>query len=144
VTPSGAKLSGDRLHALLTGAIAEGRQAQIAVARKILGVTPVATAPRELKRPIELAALKGRLERAQKAEAAIGTIGVRYDTVLGAIEEKTEQAKRHVEHLENYDGQLGALIASMIGDGSNSDDPAKKVDGQRTDGAGTETKQENA
>jgi hypothetical protein len=92
--------------------------------------------PAELKRPIELAALKGRLERARKAESTIGAVGARYDKVLAAIEEKTEQATRHVEQLENYDGQLGAMIAAMIGDGSNTADPQKKLDGQPGDAAG--------
>lgn len=73
---------------------------------------------REFQRPVELAALKGRLERAQRVNQRIATTGERYDKVLDAIEEKEAQAAAHVGHLERYDGELGAMIDKMIG-GSN-------------------------
>jgi hypothetical protein len=88
----------------------------------------------ELKRPVELAALKGRLERAQRVQARIAHVGGRYDKVLTAIEEKTDQASGHVGYLEQYDAALDKTIKDMIG-GSNEE---KKFESQPTNGAGTE------
>ena len=93
-------------------------------------------AVQEFKRPIELAALKGRLERAQRAEAAVGRVGERYDEVLTAIEEKTAQASGHVGFLEQYDAQLARTIEGMIGTGSNEE--KKEPVGQTTNGAGAD------
>jgi hypothetical protein len=92
---------------------------------------------RNLQMPLELAGLKRRLERARAAESSIGVLGSCYDRVLDAIEEKRDQAARHVEHLEHYDGELGKLIESMTG---QSNHPPQEADvGLPTDGAGTET-----
>lgn len=71
--------------------------------------------PQEFKRPLELAALKGRLERARVQQVKIGATGARYDKVLDAIDEKIQQSTLHVEHLERYDGELAAMIQQMIG-----------------------------
>lgn len=78
----------------------------------------------ELKRPMELAALKGRLERAQRVQAKIGQTGERLDKVLDQIEEKEAQASGHAGQLEQYNTALEATIADMIG-GSNQ--PKKDV-----------------
>lgn len=78
----------------------------------------------ELKRPMELAALKGRLERAQRVQAKIGQTGERLDKVLDEIEEKEAQASGHAGQLEQYNTALEATIADMIG-GSNQ--PKKDV-----------------
>ena len=74
----------------------------------------------ELKRPLELAGLKARLERARMLETKIGETGKRYDSVLNAIEEKHGQAEAHVGYLEHYDVELGDMIRRMIGEGSNN------------------------
>jgi len=91
--------------------------------------------PQELKRPIELAALKGRLERAQRVHGRIADTGKRYDKVLDAIEEKEAQAASHVGYLEQYDQALGQTIKEMIG-GSNF--PPEGADGPHiaTNGSG--------
>jgi hypothetical protein len=90
--------------------------------------------PKELPRPIELAALKGRIDRARREESRIGELGRRYDKVLDAIADKRAQAEGHVGHLERYDGELGALIESMTGGSNNPPDTAS--DGQGSTGTG--------
>jgi len=91
---------------------------------------------KDLQKPLELAALKGRLERARKVEASIGEVGARYDKVLGAIEEKRDQALGHVGSLEVYDSELAKLIREMTGE---SNIPPQEAAGLSTNGAGTET-----
>ena len=62
-------------------------------------------------------------------------MGVRYDDVLTAIEEKTAQASGHVGHLERYNTQLDKVIEGMVGAGSN-EPPEKKADGPAVNGNG--------
>ncbi len=89
--------------------------------------------PQDLQRPFELAALKGRLERARASEKSIGEIGARYDKVLDAIDEKKAQAAGHVGSLEKYDSELAKLIAEMTGDSNN---PPQEAAGLPTNGTG--------
>lgn len=91
----------------------------------------------EFKRPIELAALKGRLERAQRVQDKIAATGARYDKVLTEIEEKETQASGHVGYLEQYNAALDKTIADMTG-GSNEPPDQKKADGHAINGAGTD------
>ena len=112
---------GKRLHDFLSAAIEKTRM-------------PV----QELGRPIELAALKARLERAQRQEKAIATIGERYDTVQNAIDEKTAQAIGHVGYLEKYDADLTKVIEGMIGGSNNPPQGANGAVGPNTTGTGTE------
>jgi hypothetical protein len=73
-------------------------------------------APREFAKPVELAALKGRLQKARELEARIGDCGRRYDAVLSAIEEKLGQSDAHAGELERYDAELAETIRSMTGE----------------------------
>ncbi len=72
------------------------------------------------KKPIELAGMAARLDRARGLEVRVGKVGAQYDKVLNAIEEKTEQAEQHVGGLEQYDRELGAAVQRMIGERTNS------------------------
>jgi hypothetical protein len=90
---------------------------------------------RNLQAPMELAGLKRRLERARAAESSIGVLGSRYDKMLDQIEEKRDQAARHCEHLEHYNGELGKLIEDMTAQSNHP--PQEAAAGLLTDGAGT-------
>jgi len=76
----------------------------------------------DIKRPMELAALKGRLIRAKKTEADISITGKRYDVVLDKIDELHGAAKGHVGGLEQYAGELKSTVEGMIA-GSNEPEP---------------------
>lgn len=89
--------------------------------------------PRELPRPMELAALKGRLLRARAAETAIGVTGKRLDKVLDEIDEAHATIVAHAGSLENYSGDLKATIDRITG-GSNNP-PTKEADGHGSNGA---------
>jgi hypothetical protein len=73
----------------------------------------------EIKRPIELAGLKGRLARAKRAEADIAVTGQRYDKALDKIDELHGVAKAHVAHLERHGDDLESLIGGMVTTGDN-------------------------
>lgn len=90
--------------------------------------------PQDLQQPLELVALKKRLERARAAEKSIGEVGARYDRVLDAIEEKRNQAAGHVGSLEKYDSELEKIIAEMTGESNN---PPQEAAGLPTNGSGT-------
>lgn len=77
----------------------------------------------EFKRPIELAGLKARLQRARELEHNISETGKRYDRVLDQIEAKLNQSQAHAEHLERYDQELADMVAKMIGEGEGSNGP---------------------
>lgn len=81
----------------------------------------------QIKRPIELAGLKGRLTRARQTEASIAVTGERYDAALDAIDEAHQAAKSHVGELEHYGRELRDMVESMTG-GAN---------GGPNDGAGS-------
>jgi hypothetical protein len=87
---------------------------------------------REFRRPMELAGLKGRLERARGLEVRIGDAGRRYDKVLDAIEVKVGLAEAHAGHLEHYDSELAEMVSRMVGEGSNN--PPGESDGGSRDG----------
>jgi hypothetical protein len=73
----------------------------------------------QIKRPIELAGLKGRLARAKQTEAAIAHTGARYDAALDAIDEAHQAAKQHVGELEHYGRELRQTVEGMTG-GTNA------------------------
>lgn len=88
----------------------------------------------EIKRPMELAGLKSRLQRALRTEAAIEDTGKRYDRVLNDIDELHASTKSHVGQLELYKSDLAGTISRMTG-GSNGGDPLSESDGQDSAGA---------
>ncbi|MCK1460906.1 hypothetical protein IVB34_21720 [Bradyrhizobium sp. 2] len=69
----------------------------------------------QIKRPIELAGLKGRLVRAKQTEAAIAVTGERYDAALDAIDEAHGAARAHVGELERLGADLRQTIEGMTG-----------------------------
>lgn len=83
----------------------------------------------EIKRPMELAGLKSRLQRAKATERAIADTGKRYDQVLDQIDELHGVSKANVGQLETYAGELKSTIQSMIG-GSNGGPNDDGQDGQ--------------
>lgn len=89
----------------------------------------------EIKRPMELAGLKSRLQRAQATERSIADTGKRYDAVLDQIDELHGVSKANVGHLETYAGDLKSTIERMVG-GSNGD---PNDDGQDGQGSSSET-----
>ncbi|MCK1684252.1 hypothetical protein IVA87_33920 [Bradyrhizobium sp. 147] len=100
-------------------------EALVAIAHLRLRLVMIERNPRllegidmQIKRPIELAGLKGRLARARQTEAAIAQTGARYDAALDAIDEAHASAKAHVGELERYGSELRATIEGMTG-GSN-------------------------
>lgn len=103
----------DRLEALV--AIAHLRLRLVMIERNPLLLECDAM---QIKRPIELAGLKGRLVRAKQTEAAIAMTGERYDAALNAIDEAHNAAKSHVGELERYGNELRDTIEGMTG-GSN-------------------------
>lgn len=103
----------DRLEALV--AIAHLRLRLVMIERNPLLLEKVTM---QIKRPIELAGLKGRLARAKQTEAAIAVTGERYDAALDAIDEAHGAAKAHVGELERYGSELRDTIEGMTG-GSN-------------------------
>lgn len=72
----------------------------------------------QIKRPIELAGLKGRLLRARSTEDAIASTGQRYDAALDAIDEAHAAARSHVGELERLGVDLRETVERMAG-GSN-------------------------
>jgi hypothetical protein len=72
----------------------------------------------EIKRPMELAGLRSRLQRAQATETAIAVTGKRYDAVLDQIDVLHGVSKANVGQLETYAGDLKSTIERMTG-GSN-------------------------
>ena len=72
----------------------------------------------DIKRPIELAGLKGRLARARQQEQAIKVTGERYDAVLDRIDELHHAGRAHVGQLELQENDLRQVIEGMVG-GSN-------------------------
>jgi hypothetical protein len=72
----------------------------------------------EIRRPMELAGLKGRLARAQKQEADIAVTGQRFDGVLDRIDELHSVSRSHVGQLEQQENDLRSTIERMTG-GSN-------------------------
>lgn len=83
----------------------------------------------QIKRPIELAGLKGRLARAKATEVAIAETGRRYDAALDAIDEAHGAAKDHVGELEHYGRELKSTVEGMIATGANADpnEPGEKL-----------------
>ena len=70
---------------------------------------------RDFQKPVELAGMKARLERALALKARLGKAGEQYDAVLDSIEEKTRQYEAHGGELAKYDAQLESVIRDMIG-----------------------------
>lgn len=86
----------------------------------------------EIRRPMELAGLKSRLQRAKTQEARIAGIGKRYDTVMDKIDELSDAADGNVGSLEQYEGDLRSTVMGMIA-GDNGAPPLDEptaVDGQ--------------
>ncbi|MGK7056929.1 hypothetical protein AB4853_10645 [Bradyrhizobium sp. 1050_B9_N1_2] len=69
----------------------------------------------QIKRPIELAGLKGRLLRAKQTETAIAVTGEQYDATLDAIEEAHDAAKAHLGELAHYGSELRQTVEGMTG-----------------------------
>ncbi len=90
-------------------------------------------AVQQFKRPLELRAFKGRLERALQQEKALAQTGEDFDRVQDEIDVAHEQIKGHVGYLKDYQGELAGVIKRMIGDGSNH--PPQGADGPLTNGA---------
>ncbi|UEM17337.1 hypothetical protein G6321_00025185 [Bradyrhizobium barranii subsp. barranii] len=100
----------DRLEALV--AIAHLRLRLVMIERNpqlLEGITM------QIKRPIELAGLKSRLQRAKQTEARIAFTGERFDAALDAIDEAHDAAKAHVGELEHYGRELRDMVEGMVG-----------------------------
>lgn len=69
----------------------------------------------QIKRPIELAGLKGRLVRARQTEASIAVTGERFDAALDGIDEAHAAARAHVG--ANGGPNDGASSSTASGDG---------------------------
>jgi len=82
----------------------------------------------DIKRPIELAGMKGRLARAAAAESKLSGVGKRYDAVLDKIDEATAVIDNHAGQLEQYEGDLRKTIETMVA-GSNRAPTAGATDG---------------
>lgn len=74
----------------------------------------------DIRRPMQLAGLSGRMARAEKTEKDIEVTGKRYDHVLDAIDELHDAARGHVGSLEQQENALRSKIMSMVA-GSNGD-----------------------
>lgn len=72
----------------------------------------------EIKAPIELAGLKGRLVRAKALEGRAALGGARIDTALNMIEDGIGAVEKHAGQLEQYGSELQKTIEGMIA-GSN-------------------------
>lgn len=86
----------------------------------------------EIRRPMELAGLKSRLQRAKTQEANIASIGKRYDTVMDKIDELSGAASGNVGALEQYEADLRSTVMGMIA-GDNGAPPLQDTpaaDGQ--------------
>ena len=79
----------------------------------------------EIRRPIELAGLKSRLQRAKKQEADIAVLGKRYDSVMDNIDELTGAGVDHVGSLESYAADLKSTIEGMVA-GDNGGPPLEE------------------
>lgn len=100
----------DRLEALV--AIAHLRLRLVMVERNpqlLEGITM------QIKRPMELAGLKSRLQRAKQTEAAIAVTGEHFDATLDAIDEAHNAAKAHLGELAHYGRELRDTVAGMVG-----------------------------
>lgn len=97
-------------------------------------------APRPLKAPVELAALKGRMVRAEKLEESISVEGSKIDAVLDSIEERRNQISGYRGQLEEHNNALGAVISRMLGtsnqppNGSGSPGDGEQQDQQTVTG----------
>ncbi|MEY9228101.1 hypothetical protein ABIF68_007315 [Bradyrhizobium japonicum] len=69
----------------------------------------------QIKRPIELAGLKGRLVRARQTEASIAVTGEGFDAALDGIDEAHAAAGAHVGELERLGADLRQTIEGMTG-----------------------------
>lgn len=69
----------------------------------------------QIKRPIELAGLKGRLVRARQTEASIAVTGEGFDAALDGIDEAHAAARAHVGELERLGADLRQTIEGMTG-----------------------------
>jgi hypothetical protein len=78
---------------------------------------------RQIKAPLELKALRERLERARSLQARTDIVGKRFDAALNLIEERVNQSEAHAENLERYGDELQEVIASMT-EGSNLGPPS--------------------
>jgi hypothetical protein len=121
----------DRLEALI--AIAQLRLRLAVLERNPDLLKGLNAMPIEIKRPIELAGLKGRLLRAQKSEQAIAITGARYDKVLDEIDELHGAHKGHVGHLEGYAADLKTTIERMVGSNGDPNETGHQ-DGHQSDG----------
>jgi hypothetical protein len=83
----------------------------------------------DIRRPMELAGLKSRMERAKRQEAAIEVTGMRYDQVQDRIDELHDAARGHVGSLEMQEHDLRRQIESMVGgsNGAPNDGPASSA-----------------
>lgn len=111
----------DRLDALI--AIAQLRL-RLTILEKhphlLEGIDEMEIKDMEIKRPMALAGLKSRLQRAKSTEVAIEVTGKRYDAVLDKIDALHGVSKNNVGQLELYSDELKGTIEGMIG-GSNGD-----------------------
>ena len=79
----------------------------------------------EIRRPVELAGLKGRLARAKQQEVNIAAIGKRYDAVMDRIDELSGAASGNVGSLEQYESELRNTIEGMVA-GDNGGPPLEE------------------
>jgi hypothetical protein len=110
--------AGDRTVAQATTDFEDWYSGVVATARAITPFMRDQMA-QEFKRPIELAGLKARLQRARDMEQNIGEIGRQYDAILTAVEEKVAQAQAHLGQLKQYDAELSEMVRQMIGESNN-------------------------
>lgn len=125
----------DRLEALVAIALRRLRLRRILIAiERNPQLLETMEMPIDIKRPMELAGLKGRLARAHKQQAAIEVTGRRFDEVLDRIDELHDAGRSHVGHLELHENELRRTIETMVGasnaapnDGSESSAESSEV-----------------
>lgn len=96
----------------------------------------------EIKRPMELAGLKSRLQRAAATEKAIAITGKRYDKVLDEIDELHGVSISNVGQLEAYKSELKSTIERMTAGsngGPNDDGQDGQTSGETVDAGAKDT-----
>jgi hypothetical protein len=95
----------------------------------------------DIKRPIELAGMRSRLQRARKLETDLAVTGQRYDQVLNEIDEQHASLKGHVGALENEKSQLDQVLGAMIAGSNGGPNDGEASSTGSTGDAGTEVGQ---
>ena len=90
----------------------------------------------DIKRPMELAGLRGRLARAKTQQAAIEVTGQRFDAVLDRIDELHDAGRAHVGHLEMHESELRRTIEGMVAGSNGGPNDGEESSVASSEGAG--------